>query len=96
VLGWSSPFYVRQNVNRRRLRKEDIPRETLRVIQAYNELDIDLYRYGKELFQEQVHLQGVSLEKELRMFRKLNASYSMLHTFMASAVTKLRIGARAS
>src|SRR5439155_16537110 len=78
VLGWSYPFYIRQNVNHRRPQKEDIPGETLRVIQAYNELDCELYRYGKELFQEQIRDQAAAFERELRMFKKLNGSRSKL------------------
>jgi hypothetical protein len=80
----------RQNVTRRRPPKEDIPSETLHVIQAYNELDSALYSYAKELFQEQVLLQGDSFEKELRMFKRLNASYGKLHVLVLLAINKLR------
>jgi hypothetical protein len=58
-----------------RAQKETIPPETLRVIEAYNELDIELYSYVRELFREQVRLQGNSFNLETRMFRKLNATY---------------------
>jgi hypothetical protein len=44
LLGWSHPFYTKQNVTRRHPHKEELPRETLRVLQAYNELDLELYR----------------------------------------------------
>jgi len=37
-----------------RAQKETIPPETLRVIEAYNELDIELYSYARELFREQI------------------------------------------
>lgn len=75
-LGWRSPFYINQNVSRHRPRKEGISLETLRVVQAYNELDIELYRFAKELFQEQIHSQGPSFAKELDRFKKLNSFYA--------------------
>ena len=90
VLGWRHPFYMRQNVSSFRPRKEDIPDETLRVIQAYNELDCELYRYGKELFQEQIRQQAAAFERELRIFKKVNAIYAKLHLLLAPSVGKLR------
>jgi hypothetical protein len=90
ILGWRNPFYVSQNVSRRRPRKEGLPVETLRVIQAYNALDIELYRYARELFREQIRLQGNSFEIETQMFRKLNASYGRLGFWLSSAIKQLR------
>lgn len=71
-LGWRNPFYINQNVSQNRPRKEGIPFETLRVIQAYNELDIELYRFARDLFESQIRSQGPSFIKELDRFRKLN------------------------
>jgi hypothetical protein len=90
ILGWRNPFYRKQNVNEHRLRKENIPPETLRVIQAYNELDIELYRNARELFRKQVCLQGDSFDLETQIFRTLNASCGRLHLFMSSTIDNLR------
>lgn len=75
-LGWRNPYYTNQNVNRHRLRKEGISPKTLSVVQAYNELDIELYRFAKKLFQEQIDSQGLSFTKELGRFKKLNSFYT--------------------
>jgi hypothetical protein len=96
-LGWRSPFYINQNVSRHRPRKEDISLETLRVVQAYNELDIELYRFANELFQEQIHSQGPSFTKELDRFKKLNRFYARFLPLVSvvrsgTAVKKLFIG----
>jgi hypothetical protein len=85
ILGWRTPFYTKQNVSQHRLRKGDIPLETLRVIQDYNKLDIDLYRYAKELFDKQIRSQSRSFEGELQRFKKLNGAYSRLHPLVSVA-----------
>ena len=83
ILGWRNPFYINQNVSQHRPRKEGIPLETLRVIQVYNELDIELYRFAKDLFQEQIRSQGPSFMSELHRFKKLNSFYSRLQPLLS-------------
>lgn len=78
VFGWRNPFYASENIGAVRSRKENTPPDTLRVIRAYNTLDIELYRYAQELFREQTRVHGRLFDQELRRFRKLNASYGQL------------------
>ncbi len=98
TLGWHTPFYAKQNVSQDRLRKQDIPLETLRAIQAYNELDIDLYGYAKDLNQKQIRSQGPSFEDELQRFKKLNGSSGRLRTLLSvvkeTTAAKLAVAAR--
>jgi len=89
ILGWRNPFYSKQNVGQHRPRKEDIPLETLRVIETHNTLDIELYRYAKELFQEEIRVQGESFDLETQRFRKLNASYGRLYLFTSLTIDNL-------
>ena len=90
VLGWSTPFYVRQNVSPQRLRRNDLSDETLRVIRAYNQLDLELYRHAEALLQEQVSCQGDSFESEVRAFKRLNALVGRGRSLMSSAIGHLR------
>jgi glycosyltransferase involved in cell wall biosynthesis len=83
ILGWRNPFYMRRNVTRGRPRKDELPQETLDVIQANNELDLELYRYAEKLFQEQIGSQSPSFENELQRFRKLNGIYGRLHVLLS-------------
>ncbi len=89
ILGWRNPFYSKQNVTRNRAPKEDIPPETLGVIKAHNALDIELYLYARELFQEQIRFQGESFDLETQRFRKLNASYGRLYLFTSLTIDNL-------
>jgi hypothetical protein len=88
TLGWGTPFYTRQNVGQRHLRKEEIPLETLRVLQENNRLDVELYRYAEELFREQLRAQARSFENELQRFKRLNGAYGRLHRLLAFAKGK--------
>jgi Galactose-3-O-sulfotransferase len=98
ILGWRNPFYMRRNVTRGRPRKGEISQETLYAIQANNELDLELYRYGKKLFQEQIGSQSPSFENELQRFRKLNGTYGRLHVLLSVGrritAAKILAGAR--
>jgi len=85
AFGWrSAPFYTRDNVTRQRPTRERIPEETLRVIAAYNQLDLELYDYARALLQAQIQLHGTSLEKELHAFKRLNSVRGALSILMRS------------
>ncbi len=76
ILGWEHPpLYLKQNVSPTRLPKEDLPGEVLALIEKYNELDIELYRYATNLFEEKINHQDASFEEELKDFKLLNKSY---------------------
>jgi hypothetical protein len=79
AFGWRNIFYIKIGGDKPRPKKKDIPRETLNIIEKYNELDIELYKYAKERFDEQVLQQGPSFEKELREFRSWNKVYSKVY-----------------
>jgi hypothetical protein len=92
-LGWRRPFYTRQNVTHYRTVKNELPSETLHAIQAYNELDLELYRYAERLLQERIRNQGASFEKQLRSFEKMNAAYGAVQPLVSScrqAVGRIR------
>jgi hypothetical protein len=83
-LGWRYPFYERQNVTSGRPRRADLPVDTLRVLQAYNRLDVELYEYARALFQEQVSREGAWFERQLRAFKRLNAAFDTLRSLTHS------------
>jgi hypothetical protein len=49
-LGWVIPEYKSKNVSENRLKIENIDKKTLAVIEKYNRLDIELYRYVGDFF----------------------------------------------
>ncbi|MCP5102495.1 MAG: sulfotransferase family 2 domain-containing protein [bacterium] len=69
---WSPPYYRKQNVTHDRPALEDIPGGERRIIEEHNRLDIELYKYARELFKEKLSRQGPSFEKELRQFQRQN------------------------
>ncbi len=76
TLGWKlPPLYVKENISPNGFYKENIPKETLSLIRKYNKLDIELYRYATNLFEEKINQQDASFEEELKDFKLLNKSY---------------------
>jgi hypothetical protein len=76
MFGWGAPpFYVKGKVARNRRRREDVSEDILAVIEKYNRLDIELYQYVQERFEELVRQQNPSFAMELRIFKLLNKTY---------------------
>jgi len=86
---WDMPFYTKSNVTQNRPLKTEISKSTLDVIEAYNQLDIQLYQFAQERFEEQIRQQGFSFRKELHLLRLINRlyqPYSKAYTFSRSAI----------
>jgi hypothetical protein len=75
VLGWGSIYYVRRNVTKGRPRVRQVPREARAVIEKYNEMDMELYEYARQRFEEAIREQGTEFGRELRSFQRKNRVY---------------------
>ncbi|GEM_PF-276701 len=72
TLGWRTPYYVRENVSTKRIRKKDLQPEVLAIVEKYQTFDCELYRYAEELFSEQIAHQDDSFHEEVQVFKLLN------------------------
>ena len=70
ILGWNIPaFYVRKNVAKHPHATKEIPPETISLIHQYNELDLSLYNYAREIFTEMIQQQGDTFPEDLNKFK---------------------------
>jgi hypothetical protein len=76
LLGWRRVFYQKKNVNRHRIRLEDISGETLAAIERHNTFDLELYETACKHFNELLR-QDLTVPNDLEQFRRFNAVYSM-------------------
>jgi hypothetical protein len=76
LLGWRNIYYVKQNVTRGRPAKQQVSKETVSLIEEHNELDVSLYEYARQRFEEAVREQGAGFESELRSFQRNNRLYA--------------------
>jgi hypothetical protein len=97
IFGWRNTLYTKRNVTNNRPHKEDIPKETLRLIEGYNELDIDLYNHARGEFERLIREQGSQFHREVQRFRSLNKIYQvvntpspMIHSSLSYGITKVR------
>jgi hypothetical protein len=91
-LGWRLPLYVKHNVNKNRPMKETISPDVIRLIEKNNELDIELYNYAKDYFEEQINQQCSNFKKELMTFKSLNEIYkyyAYFNGYSSNVITKL-------
>lgn len=75
-LGWRNLYYARQNVSSERPRAEKLSPATLDAIVRANQLDLELYRYATQLFEEQIGQQNALFSQEVRLFRLANRYWS--------------------
>ncbi|OKH25729.1 sulfotransferase family 2 domain-containing protein [Chroogloeocystis siderophila] len=86
--GWRLPFYVRENVTKNRQLKENIPPEAIEIIQHYNLLDIQLYHYAQQIFEQQLTQYAGNFEAELKLFRLINQQYGKVYPIYQSTLHK--------
>jgi hypothetical protein len=85
TLGWQEALnYTRQNVTKKRPKRDDLPTESLAVISDANRLDIELYRYAENLFEEQIHQQGITFSVEVKVFQ-VKKRFRHLHSKLKTA-----------
>jgi hypothetical protein len=90
LLGWGSLFYGRRRVTPGRPREADVDRDTISLIERYNELDLELYRFAERRFEASIREAGPSLGRELRSFRRWNAPISSISSRLFGACERLR------
>ncbi len=71
-LGWDFPFYTRQNVTADKIDREKIPASTIQLIKERNQLDVELYEYAEQRFNEKIRRRGKSFPREVETFKKQN------------------------
>lgn len=97
LLGWGNICYVRRNVTRDRPSKEEIPGETIRVIEKFNEFDLQLYGFAKERFEDVIARRESSFRNELRAFNVVNNAYSIAwkaNNLRSHGIRKAKVAAR--
>ncbi len=81
ALGWKRVwFYARKNVNRARASMDEIPSQTLKLIEQKCEAELELYEYAQKQFDEVVAAQDGSFHDELKRLRRNNRIYGRVWT----------------
>jgi hypothetical protein len=75
-LGWSSCHYVRENVTPSiRVNRNQVSSDVEKAIKEYYLLDIELYQYCLEIFNENIQKAGSDFQVELAEFSRTNSDY---------------------
>lgn len=91
TLGWKIPLYDKSNISKK---PKDIDPDILRLIENFNEFDLQLYEYAKAMFEELIQRQESSFDQELEEFQKANVSspnklYYRVNTIYNRAVNRI-------
>lgn len=85
IFDWKMPFYVPHNLAKNRPLRKDISKDIMDAIEKCNELDIELYRYAKEMFEDRIRNQNSSFAGELKVFQLMNKYHNKVHRLRCSA-----------
>jgi hypothetical protein len=94
ILGWNllNCFYhTKSNISHNRLdNSENISEEDMNLIREYNSLDIELYKYARELFDKQYSCLPFLMKLELNILKFINTSYGISGRFLKSILDLIR------
>ncbi|MDE5053276.1 sulfotransferase family 2 domain-containing protein [Niallia taxi] len=68
TFNWKNIDYRRVNITKSRLTKEELPEETIRLIEKYNEMDMEVYLYAKGLLLSKMNTLSVKEKWKLQQF----------------------------
>jgi Galactose-3-O-sulfotransferase len=68
TFGWEVPFYENRKVSKNR---SPIESSSIEMIQEYNRLDVELYEFGKKLFEESLRKQEQAVKEGLVALRAI-------------------------
>jgi hypothetical protein len=91
--GWRNVYYTKRNVTKNRPSIRQVSREVIELIEKHYELDMELYKYAQQRFEERVREQGELFERELRSFRRKNKLYEKVlrgYTLVQKAIPKMK------
>ncbi len=71
-----SILYVRQPRGPNLPPLNSVSSKTIKLIEKHNELDIQLYEFAKQIFEERISQQGSSFRREVQSFQFYNKIYS--------------------
>lgn len=74
TLNWNINSYQKRNVTQNRPSLKEISKKDRQIIEEYNQLDIELYEYAKQLFKDLVPHQDSSFEAEVKQLQDQNQS----------------------
>jgi hypothetical protein len=78
---WRFPYYTKLNVGKHKPPKHNISEKVIEAIKQHNDLDIKLYDYASQKLQKQISDFGPAYAIQMKMFRGMNYSYGLFHSF---------------
>lgn len=93
-LGWSLPFYLRQNSGRNRPPDSALTPRMRRAVGRRNELDAALYQHVETLVAREVASRGPDFHRAIQRFRFLNSSYFPVYSLPGRVADKARMERR--
>lgn len=67
-LGWKNIHYKKQNITPNRPSKDTLSRHVIDMIKKYNQLDIELYHYARQLLERKIASLDLQSKEELNQF----------------------------
>ena len=89
AFGWQVPFYFKENVTKAKPPEASLDVETRRLVEDTNSLDLELYEFARNLFDEQCRAAGDSFTTDLRRFRQLNSAFAGSAPRLATSVRRI-------
>ena len=74
-LNWRMPFYIPHNITRQRPPREAISKGTIQTIADYNHLDVELYKFAVQRFENWTATRNLPFQAQLFIFKTMNVLF---------------------
>ena len=87
AFAWDIPFYSNYNVTTSKPKRKQLDPATVELVQKYNQLDVEIYDFGKTLFGEMVEKNRDAIQKEIEGFTRSPQQNRLLRFCRANVTT---------
>jgi hypothetical protein len=87
AFAWDIPFYSNYNVTTSKPKRKQLDPATVELVQKYNQLDVEIYDFGKKLFGEMVEKNRDAIQKEIEGFTRSPQQNRLLRFCRANVTT---------
>lgn len=90
-LGWKNIFYSPVNRTENKTERNDLSLKTFELIKQDNELDIELYEYGFQIFKKLISNQSRDFDSQIKRFQQHNHNiFGRFSGYTASTFSRIR------
>jgi hypothetical protein len=84
TFAWKNKLFINKNVTQNKPERHTVDQRAIDLISKYNEFDIELYAFAKNLLREQIDQAGRAFEMKVQVYRTIMGAFNSIFSFTQS------------